>query len=210
LLLVFVFESFKMASRYFEITSFPKKIKEWWQFESKLIASSVVAFIGYLLVAYLFSFFNKSSEEIDVLTIFYKAMIVAFIGIHGVVFLSHIKFVKNPLTQKIDVKGPLGEMPITVNEIVYFEKKERYYYVNSADQSYKINYNLSDLDKMLSNTHFFRINRSVIVNVAAVESYARWENEKYIVILLNKKELVVTRKRIVELKKLIENLKVSL
>jgi len=210
LLLVFVFESFKITSRYFEIVSFPKKIKEWLQFESKLMASSVIAFICYLIVAYLFSWFNKSSEEINVLIIFYKAMVVACIGIHGVIFLSHLKFKKNPLTQKIDVKGPLGEMPITVNEIVYFEKIERYYYVNSMDQSYKINYNLSDLEKMLSNTHFFRINRAVIVNVAAVESYSRWENEKYIVILKNKKELVVTRKRIVALKSLLANLKIAL
>ncbi|PKV49699.1 LytTr DNA-binding domain-containing protein [Aquimarina sp. MAR_2010_214] len=207
LLLVFVFESFKIASRYFKITSFPTKIKEWLLFELKLVLSSVIAFLSYLLIAYIFAWFNKSIEEIDPFSIFYKAMVVAFVGVHGIIFLSHLKFVKNPLIQKIDVEGPLGKMPITVNEIVYFEKIERYYYVNSADVSYKINYNLSDIEKMLDKAHFFRINRTVIVNVEAVESYSRWENEKYIVTLINKKELVATRKRIVELKDLIKNLK---
>ena len=207
LLLVFVFESFKIASRYFKITSFPTKITEWILFESKLILSSIIAFLSYLLISYIFAWFNKSIEEINAFSVFYKAMVVAFVGIHGIIFFSHLKFIKNPLTQKINVEGTLGEIPITVNEIVYFEKIERYYYVNSADVSYKINYNLSDIEKMLDKAHFFRINRAVIVNVAAVESYSRWENEKYIVTLINKKELVVTRKRIVELKVLIDNLK---
>lgn len=207
LLLVFVFESFKIASRYFKLTSFPIKLKEWLQFESKLIISSVLAFLSYLIIAYIFSLFNKTIKEIDVLEVFYKAMVVAFIGIHGILFISHFKYIKNPLSQRIGVKGPFGEIPITINEIVWFEKIDRYYYVNSANTSYKIDYNLSDLESMLDKAYFLRINRAVIINITAVKNFSRWENEKYIVSLINGKEFVVTRKRIVALKVLIKNLK---
>jgi hypothetical protein len=207
LLLVFVFESFKIASKYFTINSFPTKTKEWLQFESKLILSSIIAFFSYLLIAYIFAWFNKSSEEIDAFNVFYKAMIVAFIGIHGIIFLSHLKHTKNPLTQKISVKSPVGDVPISMNEIVWFEKVDRNYFVNSKNAEFKIDYNLSELDKMLCKEHFFRINRAVIVKISEVKNITRWENEKYIVELTNKKEFVVTRKRIVELRVLIENLK---
>ncbi|WP_028889008.1 LytTR family DNA-binding domain-containing protein [Tenacibaculum ovolyticum] len=205
-LLIVVFESFKIACKYLKISSFPVKIKEWLKFESKLITSSLVAFFCYLFLAYLFSIFNKSIEDIDVLNIFYKAMLVAFVGIHGVLLISYFKYKKNPLNQKIAVKSSIGNIPILVNEIIWFEKVDRNYFVNSKDAVFKIDYNLAELDQMLSEKYFFRINRAVIVNIAMVKNITRWENEKYIVELTNKKDFVVTRKRVVELRGLIENL----
>jgi len=209
-LLVVVFESFKISNRFFNSDAFSKKLEEWLLFESKLIGASLLASIGYLAIVYLVAWWHPTSEEIQVFEIFHKAMVVAFMGVHGVLLFSHFKFVKNPLSQKIEVAGPLGEMPIAVHDIVYFEKIDRNYYVYSANQSYRIHYTLTEIEKMLDNTHFFRINRAVIVHIAAIESYARWENDKYIVILKNKKELVVTRKRIVALKALLTKLKMPL
>ena len=59
------------------------------------------------------------------------------------------------------------------------------------------------LEKKLSKKHFSRANRSVIVNNAEIKSYSHWENEKYILLLKTGKEIVVTRKRIVALKKVL-------
>lgn len=92
---------------------------------------------------------------------------------------------------------------LKTSEVLWFEVAERIYYAYTPTQ-YKIQYKLSDLETVLNPSHFFRINRFQIISVAALKSYAYWENDKYIVRLKDaEEEFIVTRKRMKQLKELL-------
>lgn len=203
ILLVFVFETYKIICCHLKINEFPVGKIEWLRFQSNLMIVAGLSFSIYLLFTYLFKRNDNSLEEVKVLSMFYKTVFVTYFGINGLLLLSFIKHIRHPLSQKIEVKSFLGKIPIALNDIVFFEKVGRNYFANSMEENFRIETNLSKLEKSLSMKHFARINRSVIVNISDIKSYSHWENEKYILLLKTGKEFVVTRERLVELKKVL-------
>ncbi|SEB38206.1 DNA-binding response regulator, LytR/AlgR family [Tenacibaculum sp. MAR_2009_124] len=206
LLLIICFEVFRILGKYFNLKSLPTGLGQWLQFESKLLIVTLLSFLGYMLIAYFFAWGSDTMNDLSIVSVLYRIIIVTYLGIHGVLLLSYLVYKKNPLNQKIEVKSSIGEKSFSVNEMIWFEKKGRNYFANSKDAAIQVEFNLSELEEMLSKKHFFRINRAVIINITEVEEITRWENEKYIVKLANNQKFVGTRKRIVELKKLITEL----
>ncbi|CAM1362858.1 LytTR family DNA-binding domain-containing protein [Tenacibaculum xiamenense] len=206
LLLIVCFEVFKIVGKYFNLKGLPDNLRQWVHFESKLLIAALLSFFGYIIIAFLFAWGTDTLKDLSIFSILYRVIIITYLGIHGMLLLSFLIHKKDPLNQSIEVKNSIGETSFSVNEAIWFEKKDRNYFANSKDGAFKVEYNLSQLEEKLSKKHFFRINRAVIINITKVEEIFRWENEKYIVKLKNNQEFVGTRKRIVELKKLIAEL----
>lgn len=206
LLLIICFEFFKIIGKYFNLKSLPNNLREWVYIESKVLLATLFSFLGYIIITYIFAWGTETTNEIRVFLILVRVIVIMNLGIHGMLFLSYLIHKRNPLNQSIMVKSSIGGLSFSVHEVIWFEKKERSYFAHSKDGAFKVEYNLSELEEKLSEKYFFRINRSVIINITEVKEIFRWENEKYIVKLKNNQEFVGTRKRIVELKKRIADL----
>ncbi|WP_103070398.1 LytTR family DNA-binding domain-containing protein [Aquimarina sediminis] len=203
MLLIFVFEIYRGSSAILRIDKLPVGRKEYIRFQANLLLVAGVSCVAYILLTYFFAWHKNSLDEVNVWTIIYRTIFVTYLGINGVLLLSFMSYRRDPLSKELEVKGPLGKIPLTLKEITFFEKIGRNYVVNSNEKEFKIELNLTTLENLLCKKHFARINRSVIVNISAIKSYSYWENEKYILSLNTGKEFVVTRKRIVELKRVL-------
>ncbi len=84
---------------------------------------------------------------------------------------------------------------VDIDDIVYFEAKDKYTYLHTTDQKYIIDLTLADLETKLDVTEFVRIHRSTIINLRHMLELVRWFGGKYKVRLKDKDrtELVVSR-----------------
>ncbi len=98
-----------------------------------------------------------------------------------------------------------GETILSLHDVIYFEVESKNYYAYTKGRTYNIRKKLSELATELNPQQFFRINRSVIVNLGFIKEYTYWENDKYIVRLNDSKtEFIMQRSRTKELKERIE------
>lgn len=89
-----------------------------------------------------------------------------------------------------------GEVLIEQESILWVEKIERYNYVFTAHGRFRLKQNISQFEAMVPPGHFVRVNRSVVANTKAIKNYSYWENDKYILRLINDKEFVMPRMRL--------------
>ncbi len=89
---------------------------------------------------------------------------------------------------------------IRVQDIDYIEAADNYVSIVTAKDTYLLLQNLSDLEKRLDPKRFFRIHRSVIVNVDKIRSIQTWKKDATEVVLLNGKNLPLSRRRTQEFK----------
>lgn len=104
-------------------------------------------------------------------------------------------------SKAIEAWDEQGETILSVQDIMYFEIESKNYFAYTKGRTYNIRKNLSELEAELNPKHFFRINRSVILNLNFIKSYTFWVNDKYIVKLNDSKtEFIMQRSRVKELK----------
>jgi two-component system LytT family response regulator len=84
---------------------------------------------------------------------------------------------------------------IEIQDIAYFESRDKYTYLHTTDREYLIDETLADLECKLDGSTFVRINRSYIVNVKFIREIVRWFAGRYKVRLKDAKEteLIATR-----------------
>lgn len=100
-----------------------------------------------------------------------------------------------------------GEMLVPVSDIWYIEVESKNYLAYTAGRTYQLRKTLSELEVELNPQQFYRINRSVLLNLTYLKNYSFWENDKYIVRLTdNKTEFVMQRTRLKELKERLSSL----
>ncbi len=80
-------------------------------------------------------------------------------------------------------------------DIVYFEARDKYTYVHTADQEYILDLTLAEVESKLEAADFVRIHRSAIINVKHILELVKWFGGKYKVKLKDgsKTELIVSR-----------------
>nr|WP_299346433.1 LytTR family DNA-binding domain-containing protein [Allomuricauda sp.] len=101
----------------------------------------------------------------------------------------------------LKVKTEFGNTVVHSNMISHIKKRtSKYVVVLNTSEEYQINQNISSMEQLLDDD-FIRINRSTLINLNYLKDYSFWENEKYIVRLLDLTELNSTRTRIKEIKK---------
>jgi DNA-binding LytR/AlgR family response regulator len=102
----------------------------------------------------------------------------------------------------IEVIDHLGMKLIPVDDIAWLEKEGKQYYVHTLeDKSFRIKQTLEELEDALPADRFFRINRSVIINLQYISNYSFWENRKYIIRTKGTQQFVISSDRVKKLKK---------
>ena len=95
------------------------------------------------------------------------------------------------------LKVKVGDKIVLVDseDVVYFEAKDKFTYLHTADQKYIIDLTLAELESKLDGTDFVRIHRSTIINLKHLLEMVKWFGGKYKVKLKdkNRTELVVSR-----------------
>lgn len=93
-------------------------------------------------------------------------------------------------------------------EIEYFEFESRRVYAISGKNKFpcQSDFTMEKLEARLGNFTFFRANRSQLVNLSFVRSFAPWFNGKYVLTLHNtqKTEITVSKSRVKDFKAAIE------
>ncbi|HKG70069.1 MAG TPA: LytTR family DNA-binding domain-containing protein [Segetibacter sp.] len=95
-------------------------------------------------------------------------------------------------------------MPVEVDEINYFYIDERSTFFKTSDnRKLVIDYTLDEIESMLDEHRFFRINRSFIVSIESVRQMNDFFNSRLILKLhpeINK-EVIVSREKVNDFKK---------
>ena len=97
---------------------------------------------------------------------------------------------------KLEISDDVGKRLMDVADIYFIERVGRQYHVSTTHGIFRISKNLNELEILLSGFSFFRVNRSVLINLSFLKNYSYWENEKYIVRLTTGNEFVASRGRI--------------
>jgi two-component system LytT family response regulator len=106
--------------------------------------------------------------------------------------------------KRLQVKTGDKILLINVDDIVYFEAKDKYTFLHTVDQKYIIDFTLADLEGKLDKTNFIRTHRSNIINLKYLFELVKWFGGKYKVKLKDKAQtqLIVSRGYIDQIHKL--------
>ena len=80
--------------------------------------------------------------------------------------------------------------------------------VSNENKRYIAEYTLEHLEDLLDPTIFFRVNRSIIVNISAISQVKPYENNRLQMMLKNNikpGELIVSRERVIDFRKWADN-----
>lgn len=97
--------------------------------------------------------------------------------------------------KRLQVKVGEKIVLIDIDEVTFFESKDKYTFLHTDEAEHIIDFTLAELESKLDPTEFVRIHRSAIINLKYVSELVRWFGGKYKVKLKdkNKTELVVSR-----------------
>lgn len=128
----------------------------------------------------------------EILKRFKYSPAVAFIknqdSIDNILKKLEIDFKKNNLNKLSEQINILNENKISVvrlDNILFCEAKERYTYIYTNSNEYRLRSSISDVEKMLSSKYFFKCHRSYLVNLLKIEEITPWFNNTYILKLNN-------------------------
>jgi DNA-binding LytR/AlgR family response regulator len=88
--------------------------------------------------------------------------------------------------------------------VVCIEVEERQTNIYTLNKVYPINLTLENFEKRLPPNIFFRISRSCIINVQAIQEIVLWFGNRYKIILANKKEVISSREKSKSLKQILK------
>ena len=113
-------------------------------------------------------------------------------------------FIKNDQSmQKLLIKNKEGISFIDIKDIILVQREERSTVIYTEDTSYTTSESLSDLEKRLDESAFFRSHKSYIINLSMINKifpYGRWT---YIIKFKGTvKDALITHEKYEELKKL--------
>lgn len=104
--------------------------------------------------------------------------------------------------QHLEVIHGEGSALVPLDQILWVEKEDKHYFVQSRDRKYRLRQTINTLETWLPEDKFFRINRSVIINLESIDNYSFWEHHKYIIRMKDdaRTEFTITRERLKLLK----------
>jgi two-component system LytT family response regulator len=106
--------------------------------------------------------------------------------------------------KRLQVKSGDKIVLINVDDIGFFEAKDKYTFLYTVHQKHIVDYTLADPGGKLDKTNFIRIHRSNIINLKYMRELVKWFGGKYKVRLKDKNqtELIVSRGYIDRIQKL--------
>ncbi len=88
---------------------------------------------------------------------------------------------------------------ISIDDIYYFYSEERFIFFRTREnQKFLVDYRIEELEKMLDPVCFFRVNRSYLISINAIDQvYPHYGNRlKLQVLLSTPKDIIVSRDRV--------------
>ncbi|MGL5314860.1 MAG: LytR/AlgR family response regulator transcription factor [Peptostreptococcaceae bacterium] len=102
---------------------------------------------------------------------------------------------------KITIKDKNAILIKNSEDIYYLKADEKYTYIYTDEEKYKVNHNIAEVEEQLPEEMFFRCHRSYIVNINKIKSIESSGMSSYKLRLLDiEDEVLVSRRKIKELK----------
>lgn len=95
--------------------------------------------------------------------------------------------------------GESIEVPVV--DIFYIEAVDNRIFLYTASDSYETNMRIYELEEMLYNNSFVRIQKGMILNLLKVKSIKPGLNGRYVALLKNNEEVIISRKYVPDFKK---------
>lgn len=101
----------------------------------------------------------------------------------------------DPHMRKMTVRIGERSLLIDLSEVMFFEAKDKYVFLHTANKEYIIEETLAELEARLDPKRFVRVHRSTIVNLDQVQEIQNWFGGKYRLVLRDKaaSEIVVSK-----------------
>ncbi|MCM1104120.1 MAG: LytTR family transcriptional regulator DNA-binding domain-containing protein [Clostridium sp.] len=110
-----------------------------------------------------------------------------------------VRFVKSLQGQLTGmIEGAQYEIP--VSDVFYMEGVDNKVFIYCENQVYETRQKLYELEEDLREKHFLRVSKSVLLNLMKVESIKASLNGRFIAVLQNGEQVIVSRKYVPELK----------
>ena len=114
-----------------------------------------------------------------------------------------ISFVKSRQGQLSAVRdGKRYEVPVV--DLFYAESVDDRLFLYTAADSYEIRMKLYELEDLLKNKSFFRVSKSMIVNLMKITSVRPALNGRFSAVLKNGEEIIISRKYVPALKQVLK------
>ena len=114
-----------------------------------------------------------------------------------------ITFVKSRQGQLSAARdGKRFEVPVV--DLFYAESVDDRLFLYTAADSYEIRMKLYELEDLLKNNSFFRVSKSMIVNLMKITSVRPALNGRFSAILKNGEEIIISRKYVPALKQILK------
>ena len=114
-----------------------------------------------------------------------------------------ISFVKSRQGQLNAVRdGKRFEIPVV--DLFYAESVDDRLFLYTAADSYEIRMKLYELEEMLRNQSFLRVSKSMIVNLMKITSVRPALNGRFLAVLKNGEEIIISRKYVPSLKNILK------
>ena len=111
--------------------------------------------------------------------------------------VSFIKSRQGMISGKID--GNICEIPLL--DIYYFESVDNRSFAYTASDNYEINMRIYELEELLRHGSFVRIQKGMLVNLLKIKSIKPGLSGRYVALLKNKEEVIISRNYVPALKK---------
>lgn len=111
--------------------------------------------------------------------------------------IATLRMIEKQLTGKKDGQIFL----ISVRDVVYIESVERKCFLYTREAYYETDFKLYELEEQLRDSGFFRISKSVLINLREVRSLKAELNRRLRVTMRNGEQIIASRQYADELKK---------
>lgn len=111
--------------------------------------------------------------------------------------VSFVKSRQGVISSKKD--GNICE--ISVADVYYIESVDNRSFLYTAGDNYEISMKIYELEEMLSKSSFVRVQKGTILNLMKIKSIKPGLSGRYIAMLKNKEEVVISRSYVPTLKK---------
>lgn len=114
--------------------------------------------------------------------------------------LEIVSFVK---ARQGQVTAWIGEKQyeLAISDIYYLEAVDNKVFIYCSKEVYETRQKLYELEEILTQKNFLRISKSVLLNLMKVQALTPALNGRFTAILMNKEEVIISRKYVPELKK---------
>lgn len=93
-----------------------------------------------------------------------------------------------------------NETEIAVWDICYIESVDNRTYIYTVDDCYEVGRRIYELEEMLSKSTFLRVQKGMILNLMKISSIKPGLSGRYVALLKNNEEIIISRKYVPEFK----------